>query len=86
MRLIGMNVGGEVRMAKGRIDLAVKTATDAYVIEVKRYSTPMKAITQIPEQGYADTFRLSGKPVTLIGFAFSTKRRTVSTTKIVRDQ
>ena len=86
MRLIGMNVGGEVRTAKGRIDLAIETATDAYVIEVKRDSTPMKAIAQIREQGYVDKFRLSGKPVTLIGIAFSTKKRAVSATKIVREE
>ena len=85
MRLIGMNVGGEVRTNKGRIDLAVETATDAYVIEVKRDSTPMKAISQIREQGYVDKFRLSGKPITLIGIAFSTKKRAVSGTKIVRE-
>ena len=85
MRLIGINVGGEVRTAKGRIDLTVETATDAYVIEVKRDSTPMKAIEQIREKEYTDKFRLSGKPVTLIGIAFSTKRRAVSGAKIVRD-
>ena len=86
MRLICMNVGGEVRTAKGRIDLTIETATDAYVIEVKRDSTPMKAIAQIREQGYVDKFLLSGKPVTLIGIAFSTKKRAVSATKIVREE
>jgi hypothetical protein len=85
MRLIGMNVGGEVRTNKGRIDLTVETATDAYIIEVKRDSTPMKAISQIREQGYVDKFRLSDKPITLIGIAFSTKKRAVSGTKIVRE-
>ncbi len=84
MRLIGMNVGGEVRTAKGRIDLTIETETDVYIIEVKRDSTPMKAISQIREQGYVDKFRLSGKPITLIGIAFSTKKRAVSGTKIVR--
>ncbi|MBQ6246965.1 MAG: AAA family ATPase [Kiritimatiellae bacterium] len=85
MRLIGLNVGGEVKTNKGRIDLTVETATDAYVIEVKRDSTPMKAISQIREQGYVDKFRLSGKPITLIGIAFSTKKRAVSGVKIVRE-
>ena len=85
MRLIGMNVGGEVKTNKGRIDLAVETETDTYIIEVKRDSTPMKAISQIREQGYVDKFRLSGKPITLIGIAFSTKKRAVSGTKIVRN-
>ncbi len=85
MRLIGLNVGGEVKTNKGRIDLAVETATDAYVIEVKRDSTPMKAISQIREQGYVDKFRLTGKPITLIGIAFSTKKRAVSGVKIVRE-
>ena len=85
MRLIGMNVGGEVRTAKGRIDLTVETATDAYVIEVKRDSTPMKAIEQIRAKEYTDKFRLAGKPVTLVGMSFSTKKRAVSGAKIVRD-
>ena len=84
MRLIGMNVGGEIRTGKGRIDLTIETATDAYIIEVKRDSTPMKAISQIREHGYIDKFRLSGKPITLIGLAFSTKKRAVSGAKIVR--
>ncbi len=85
LRVIGINVGGEVRTHKGRIDLTVETATDAYVIEVKRDSTPMKAIEQIRAKEYTDKFRLSGKPITLIGIAFSTKKRAVSGAKIVSD-
>ena len=85
LRMIGINVGGKVRTAKGRIDLTVETATDAYVIEVKRDSTPMKAIEQIRDKSYTEKFRLSGKPITLIGIAFSTKKRAVSGAKIVRD-
>ncbi|MBR3085216.1 MAG: PD-(D/E)XK nuclease domain-containing protein [Kiritimatiellae bacterium] len=80
-----MSRGGEVRTAKGRIDLAIETATDAYVVEVKRDSTPMKAIARIREHGYVDKFRLSGKSVTLIGIAFSTKKRAVGATKIARN-
>ena len=50
-----------------------------------RDSTPMKAIEQIRDKSYTDKFRLSGKPITLIGLAFSTKKRAVSGAKIVRD-
>ena len=85
LRMIGINVGGEVKTNKGRIDLTVETATDAYVIEVKRDSTPQKAIEQIQAKEYTEKFRLAGKPITLIGIAFSTKRRAVSGAKIVRD-
>ena len=85
LRVIGINVGGEVRTHKGRIDLTVETATDAYIIEVKRDSTAKKAIEQIQDKSYTDRFRPSGKPITLIGIAFSTKKRTVSGVKIVRD-
>lgn len=85
LRMIGINVGGEVRIAKGRIDLTVETATDAYIIEVKRDSTAQKAIEQIQAREYTDRFRLTGKSVTLIGIAFSTKKSAVSGTKIVRD-
>ena len=85
LRVIGINVGGEVRTHKGRIDLTVETATDAYIIEVKRDSTAKKAIEQIQDKSYTDRFRSSGKPITLIGIAFSTKRRTVSGVKIVKN-
>ena len=85
MRLIGINVGGEVQTNKGRIDLTVETATDAYVIEVKRDSTARKAIEQIQTKEYTDKFRLAGKPITLVGIAFSTKKRAVSGAKIVRN-
>ena len=85
LRVIGINVGGEVKTHKGRIDLTVETATDAYIIEVKRDSTAKKAIEQIQDKSYTDRFRPSGKPITLIGIAFSTKRRTVSGVKIVKD-
>ena len=85
LRVIGINVGGEVRTHKGRIDLTVETATDAYIIEVKRDSTAKKAIEQIQAKEYTDRFRPSGKPITLIGIAFSTKRRTISGVKIVKD-
>ena len=85
LRVIGINVDGEVRTHKGRIDLTVETATDAYIIEVKRDSTAKKAIEQIQDKSYTDRFRPSGKPITLIGIAFSTKKRTVSGVKIIRD-
>ena len=85
LRVIGINAGGEVRTHKGRIDLTVETATDAYIIEVKRDSTAKKAIEQIQDKSYTDRFRSSGKPITLIGIAFSTKRRNISGVKIVKN-
>ena len=84
LRVIGINAGGEVKTHKGRIDLTVETATDAYIIEVKRDSTAKKAVEQIQTKEYTDRFRLSGKPITLIGMAFSTKKRAISSVKIVR--
>ena len=72
-------------MHKGRIDLTVETATDAYIIEVKRDSTAKKAIEQIQDKSCTDRFRPSGKPITLIGIAFSTKKRNISGVKIVRN-
>ena len=85
LRLVGVNADGEVKTHQGRIDLTVETATDAYIIEVKRDSTARKAIEQIQDKSYTDRFRLSGKPITLIGMAFSTKKRAVSSVKIVKD-
>ena len=85
LRVIGINADGEVRTHRGRIDLTVETETDAYIIEVKRDSTAKKAIEQIQDKSYTDRFRPSGKPITLIGMSFSTKRRTISGAKIVRN-
>ena len=61
-----------MRTHKGRIDLTVETATDAYIIEVKRDSTAKKAIEQIQAKECTDRFRPSGKPITLFGMSFST--------------
>ena len=51
---------------------------------MKRDSTAKKAIEQIQDKSYIDRFRASGKPITLIGIAFSTKRRCISGVKIAR--
>ena len=45
----------------------------------------IKTIEQMQAKEYTDRFRSSGKPITLVGIAFSTKRRTVSGVKIVKD-
>jgi hypothetical protein len=71
-------------------ELIVKTAATSddgqVVVLVDEYdSTAKKAIEQIQDKSYTDRFRASGKPITLIGIAFSTKRRTVSGVKIVKD-
>ena len=52
---------------------------------MKRDSTAKKAIEQIQSKEYTDRFRLAGKPITLIGMSFSTKKRTISGVKIVKD-
>ena len=54
------------------------------VSTLKRDSTAKKAIEQIQAKEYTDRFRPSGKPITLIGIAFSSKRRCVSGVKIVK--
>ena len=46
---------------------------------------PTRSIEQIQDKSYTDRFRPSGKPITLIGIAFSTNKRTVSGVKIVRN-
>ena len=48
-----------------------KVATDIYTFEIR-------------EKEYTDRFCLSGKPITFIVMAFSSKKRTVSDVKIVR--
>jgi hypothetical protein len=68
-----------------RFGKSLAVSTLKCLFEGKRDSTAKKAIAQIQDKSYTDRFRPSGKPITLIGIAFSTKRRTVSGVKIVKN-
>ena len=49
-----------------------------YVIEIKHDYTAQEALHQIDQKGYADKYRLDGRPVTKVGIAFSSKERNIT--------
>ena len=84
LRLIGVNVGAEVKTADGRADMAIEMPGRCFVVEFKLDKPAAEAIAQIREKGYADIFAGKGRPVSLIGVSFSSERRTIVET-IVED-
>jgi hypothetical protein len=48
-----------------------------YVMELKYDQTAEEALRQIDRKGYADKYRLDGRPVTKVGIAFSSKERNI---------
>lgn len=84
LRLIGVNVGAEVKTADGRVDMAIEMPGRCFVVEFKLDRPAAEAIAQIREKGYADIFAGKGRPVSLIGVSFSSERRTIAET-IVED-
>ena len=82
LRLIGVNVGAEVKTATGRVDMAIETAARCYVLEFKLDCPASEAIAQIRSKGYADVFAGKGKPVSLIGVSFSSEKRTIVETLV----
>ncbi len=80
--LLGIHVESQVRTAKGRIDVVVKTKDDIYVMEVKLDRPAKEALEQIDEKGYLVPYTLDGRRLTKIGMSFSTEERTVTEWRI----
>ncbi len=80
--LLGIHVESQVRTAKGRIDVVVKTKDDIYVMEVKLDRPAKEALEQIDDKGYLVPYTLDGRQLTKIGMSFSTEERTVTEWRI----
>ena len=52
---------------KGRIDITIHTQRRIYILELKFNGSAKEAVEQIKSRGYADSFKLDGRPVTLVG-------------------
>ncbi len=76
--LLGIYTESQVRTAKGRIDIVVKTADDIYVMEVKLDHFAREALEQIDAKGYLVPYTLDGRRLTKIGMTFSTEQRNVT--------
>lgn len=80
--LIGLNVEAEHAIARGRIDLLIKTERYIYIIEFKVDKSPEEALAQIEEKGYALPYLTDGRTVVRVGVEFSTAERNISRWKV----
>lgn len=76
--LLGMHVESQVRTAKGRIDIIVKTKNDIYVMEVKLDRPAREALEQIDKKEYLIPYTLDGRKLTKIGISFSTEQHNIA--------
>ena len=80
--LLGQYVDVEVRTAKGRVDMVMRTATKLYLIELKINGSAEEALNQIDLKNYPARFALHNLPIVKVGINFSTEERTLTDWKI----
>ena len=78
MTAFGADIIAEEPTAKGRADIILKVQKGIYVIELKYDGTAEEALAQIDQRGYAEKYRLDGRPITKVGIAFSSKERNIT--------
>ena len=79
----GADVRAEEPSAKGRSDITLLMPKGIYVMEIKYDDTVQAALDQIDRKGYAEKYRLDGRPVTKVGIAFSSAERNIIDWKAV---
>ena len=72
----------QVRTAKGRMDILLKTDTAIYVMELKIDGSVDEALRQIDDKGYAIPYEADGRKVVKVGLNFSTDERTIKEWKV----
>ena len=72
----------QVRTAKGRMDILLKTDTTIYVMELKLDGTVEEALKQIDDKGYAIPYEADGRRIVKVGIRFSSEERTITEWKI----
>ena len=75
-------VFSQVRNAKGRLDILIKTDTTIYVMELKLDGDLDKALRQIDEKDYTIPYQSDGRKVVKVAINFSTEERTIKEWKI----
>ena len=80
--LLGYYVDVEVRTPHGRVDMALRTATTLYVVELKLDKSADTAMNQIDLKQYPERFALCGLPVVKVGINFDKERRTLGDWKL----
>ncbi len=72
--LLGSSVKAESRTNEGRIDACIRTAKAVYVFEFKLNKSAKKAVSQIVDRHYYETFQSCGLPIRMIGVNFNSKK------------
>jgi hypothetical protein len=73
-RLMGLQIGVEVRTAKGRIDAVVELNEGIFIFEFKLGGTAQEALSQIQEREYALSYKDQKQPVYRICAVFGVQR------------
>ena len=74
----GADLRAEDAGAKGRADLTLLMPKGIYVMELKYDDTVDATLAQIDALGYAEKYRMDGRPVTKVGISFSSKERNIT--------
>ena len=75
--LLGVRVHAEVKTNRGRIDAVIEIKNRIFLFEFKLDGSADEALQQIREHEYAQKYRLSGKPLTLVGVNFNRFKRQI---------
>ena len=81
--LLGYYVDVEVRTPRGRVDIALRTQTTLYVMELKLDKNADKAMEQIDLKNYPERFALCGLPVVKVAVSFDSERCTIGDWEII---
>lgn len=74
----GADVLAEEPTAKGRADIVLRMPATIYVMEIKYDGLAKEALEQIDKKGYAEKYKLDGRPVVKVGVSFSGQERNIS--------
>ena len=80
---LNLYVYAQVRTAKGRMDILLKTDSHVYVMELKMDGNVDDALKQIDDRGYAIPYEADGRKIVKVGINFSSEERTISDWKII---
>ena len=73
--LLGRFAQVEMRSAAGRVDVVAQARRFVYLMELKRDGSPLEALAQIDERGYAAPFAADSRTLVKIGASFSSETR-----------
>lgn len=79
---LNRHVYSQIRMATGRMDILIKTATTIFVMELKLDGSAEEALQQINNKGYAIPYDIDERKVVKVGVNFSTTERTITEWKV----